>query len=578
MNTILLILCNALSCFIISTILFQFMNGKYKRSSQNRYVYIVVETVTVIFTTCINMFNHSILNLVLWGVLTGVIAYALYYEDMDKPLRRIIECEALVFCMSVCESLGVILLQCILQAADIKNVNETMLYCLEVTFSKVILIFLYYTFINRFVKKSDIPYALSCFIISTILFQFMNGKYKRSSQNRYVYIVVETVTVIFTTCINMFNHSILNLVLWGVLTGVIAYALYYEDMDKPLRRIIECEALVFCMSVCESLGVILLQCILQAADIKNVNETMLYCLEVTFSKVILIFLYYTFINRFVKKSDIPYAKTRYIMYGMILLYNLINMGVIVENFKNGEENYLCAVNMGCIVLADLYLLYFVKMADEKNYYEKQLIALEQQAKVQYEYYLTQTKKYDQTVHILHDVNKHIKAIEGLYGAEQGNTAGEYAAEIRELLKPLIPVQYTENPILNILLTDKESVMKEKGISVTIKVDNVNLNFLAPIDITTIFGNLLDNAIEAAEKLEGGKYISIKIGSYHKMIAASIENNCGEVKWKNGFPVSAKGKGGGIGLLNVQSSVKKYDGNLILKSDGNKFIAELFLNS
>ena len=55
MNTILLILCNALSCFIISTILFQFMNGKYKKSSQNRYVYIVIETVTVIFTTCIHI-------------------------------------------------------------------------------------------------------------------------------------------------------------------------------------------------------------------------------------------------------------------------------------------------------------------------------------------------------------------------------------------------------------------------------------------------------------------------------------------------------------------------------------------
>ena len=120
MNTILLILCNALSCFIISNILFQFMNGSYKRSSQNRYAYIVIEAVTVIFTTCINMLNHSILNLVVWGVLTGIIAYALYYEDMDKPLRRIIECEALIFCMSVCESLGVILLQCILQAADIK--------------------------------------------------------------------------------------------------------------------------------------------------------------------------------------------------------------------------------------------------------------------------------------------------------------------------------------------------------------------------------------------------------------------------------------------------------------------------
>ena len=51
MNTILLILCNALSCFIISTILFQFMNGKYKKSSQSRYVYIVIETDTVMFTS-----------------------------------------------------------------------------------------------------------------------------------------------------------------------------------------------------------------------------------------------------------------------------------------------------------------------------------------------------------------------------------------------------------------------------------------------------------------------------------------------------------------------------------------------
>ena len=506
MNTILLVLCNALSCFIISTILFQFMNGKYKKSSRNRYVYIVIETTTVIFTFCINMLNHSILNLVVWGVLTGIIVYVLYYEDIDKPLRRIIECEALVFCMSVCESLGVILLQCILQAADIKNVNETMLYCLEVTFSKVILIFLYYTFINRFVKKSDIPYAKTRYIMYGIILLY-------------------------------------NLINMGVIV---------ENFKNGEENYL--------------------------CDIKNVKETMLYCLEVTFSKVILIFLYYTFINRFVKKSDVPYSKTRYIMYGIILLYSLINMSVIVENFKNGEENYLCAVNMGCIVLADLYLLYFVKMADEKNYYEKQLIALEQQAKVQYEYYLTQAKKYDQTIQILHDVNKHIKAIEGLYGAEQEKTAGEYATKIRELLKPLIPVQYTENPILNILLTDKESVMREKGISVTIKVDNVNLNFIEPIDITTIFGNLLDNAIEATEKLKGEKYICIKIGSYHKMIVVSIENNCNEVKWRNGFPVSNKGKNGGIGLLNVQSSIKKYDGDLTLKNDGNKFAAELFLNS
>ena len=54
--------------------------------------------------------------------------------------------------------------------------------------------------------------------------------------------------------------------------------------------------------------------------------------------------------------------------------------------------------------------------------------------------------------------------------EQEHAAGEY-------VKLLIPVQYTENELLNILLTDKEAVMKEKGSSVEINVDNVNLDFI-----------------------------------------------------------------------------------------------------
>ena len=43
----------------------------------------------------------------------------------------------------------------------------------------------------------------------------------------------------------------------------------------------------------------------------------------------------------------------------MLVYCLINMVIIVEYFMQGQENYLYAVNMGCIVLADLYLLYYV---------------------------------------------------------------------------------------------------------------------------------------------------------------------------------------------------------------------------
>lgn len=419
---------------------------------------------------------------------------------------------------------------------------------------------------------------LSCFAVTAIMFQFMNGRYKRSIQKKYVYGLIRIFIIVCVVCINLLNIPLFNLIAWFIVFGVSGYFLYYEDMDKPLRRILECETLMFCMVVCESLGVIFLHWILQVANIKKVDAVMLRCLEVTFSALIIIFFYYMVISRLMKKSNIPYARTQYVFYSIILGYSFINMLVIIEIFAQGQINYLCTINMGCIVLADIYLLYFVKMADEKSYYENQVKVLEQQANIQYEYYLAQTKKYDKTVQILHDVKKHIKAIEDLYTTGQEQTAGEYINEIGDLLKPLIPIQYTGNPILNILLTDKEMLMKDKGISLDIKIDNVSLDFIEPIDVTTIFGNLLDNAIEAAEKVEGDRYIYIKIGSRHQMIVIRIENSCNIVRWKNDMPISQKGKNGGIGLLNVKSSIEKYDGSLKLKQENQRFIAELFLNS
>ena len=398
--------------------------------------------------------------------------------------------------------------------------------------------------------------GLSCFIICTILFQFMNERYKKSYSNRTLYIAAEIAMGITAFYINMLNFAILNLLIWFVGVGVTVYFLYYEDADRPIRRITESEVLVLCMSVCETLGVLLLHCFLQIGGILNIDVVMQYCLEVAFSKIVLIFLYYVLINRLIKRTEAACSREQYIIYGIMFFYSLVNMLVIVQNFRDGQKSYLSAVNMGCIVLADLYLLYYVKMADEKRYYENRVKALEQQAKMQYEYYLAQTEKYNQTIRILHDVDKHIRAIENLYGTEREHTAGEYAEAIRSTLAPLIPMSYTENPILNILLTDKNAVMQEKGIHSDIKIDNVDLSYIEPIDITTIFGNLLDNAIEAAANVDGEKYIFIKISAYHKMTVVHIENSCGNVKWKKRMPVSDKGKGRGIGLLNVKQSIDK----------------------
>lgn len=420
--------------------------------------------------------------------------------------------------------------------------------------------------------------CLSCFIVVTILFQFMNDRYNKTFHNKYVYYFVELMAIIGISIINLFGCSVLNLIVWIVAVMLFSYVFYFDDSDKALKRMVECEVLLFYIAVCETLGVVFVDWMLKLFQMDLKTSTMRSCMEITFSKVVVIFMYYMIFTRLMDKKKIAFTKVQWAINFIILIYSLINMLVIAEGVLQGQANFILTVNMGCIVLADLYLLYFIKVANEKNYLEGEIVILEKQAYMQYEYYLMQEQKYNATVHILHDVDKHVKSIENLCVNGENGEAAEYVKEIRNMLEPLIPVKYTGNPILDILLTDKATISKEKKIKFDVKVDNINMDFLEAIDTTTIFGNLIDNAIEAAEKVDEDRYIQISISPYQEMVLVRMKNTSLPLKWKNGMPVSEKGKNHGIGLLNVKRSIEKYDGDISFQQQNGIVTVDLLLNS
>lgn len=225
--------------------------------------------------------------------------------------------------------------------------------------------------------------CLSCFIIVSILFQFMDERYNHVFKRKYIYSSIKIVMTIVIAIINVFHNSTLNLFSWIILIGLCVFFLYYEDFDKPIKRIVECEVILLCLVVCESLGVVLADCFLDILHIQIQIDIMKSCLEVTFSKVIVIFIYYMIIAGLMKNKNIPFSGKQYGINFIILIYSFINMFVIAKGLANGQENYILSINMGCIVLADLYLLYFVKVTNEKNYLENELKALEKQANMQY---------------------------------------------------------------------------------------------------------------------------------------------------------------------------------------------------
>lgn len=371
-------------------------------------------------------------------------------------------------------------------------------------------------------------------------------------------------------------NPILNLLVNVIWIGFVSYLFYYEEKDRRFIQIFESEALFMVIGVAEALGVFLIDVIMDIIQITPQSTEIQKSIETAFSKIVLLFLYYVIFSRLWKKSILR-TKTQYILYLIMFLYSVVNV-LIIAVISNRENPLVLMVIVGCTIFANMYLLYFIKFSDERNYYKMQLEMMEQQEKIQYDNYEIQSEKYKEAISILHDVDKHMKMIEGLYQEDFKREAQNYTDQIREMLQPLVPFMYTDNPVLNCLLSDKKRVADRSGISFKIEINEVDINFMKPIDITTLFGNLIDNALEATKKCSGEKYIGLCIKEYNEMISIRIENNVEEpLVVKNGKIYSSSAKRNGVGLLNIQRCIEDYLGSIIYKYSNQLLVCDIVLN-
>lgn len=151
-------------------------------------------------------------------------------------------------------------------------------------------------------------------------------------------------------------------------------------------------------------------------------------------------------------------------------------------------------------------------------------------------------------------------------------------QIKEMLSPLLPYQYINNPILDCLLSDKKRIADKHNIDFKIDLSDVDVNFIRPIDITTLFGNLIDNAITACRKCSENRYIGFIIKEHKEMISIRIENSIANgVCIKNGIIDVSKENNSCVGLLNIQKCVKTYMGDVMYKCSGQLLICDIVLN-
>lgn len=103
------------------------------------------------------------------------------------------------------------------------------------------------------------------------------------------------------------------------------------------------------------------------------------------------------------------------------------------------------------------------------------------------------------------------------------------------------------------------------------------HFLDPLDISTLFGNALDNAIEACMQLpDAQRLVTVKTSRVRDMLLVLVENTMSSSLVWNGRTTKEDPFLHGFGLANIQRTVEKYGGHCLTHGKDGIFTLKILL--
>lgn len=190
-------------------------------------------------------------------------------------------------------------------------------------------------------------------------------------------------------------------------------------------------------------------------------------------------------------------------------------------------------------------------------------------------YKDMQRLYMNNQYIFHDFKHHMILLKNYLNNREYEKADAYLEKITEPVDRMGHYSHTGCDVLDLVLNIKRNEAEQKGIRYLVEADReIHMN-IHETDLGNIFFNLLDNAIEACEKIEEqDKWIRVVIKKKNKIYIMKVENSIEKpVVIKNGKYVTEKAdkRRHGFGMKSVETSVKQYGGDVKWSYTKDRFI-------
>lgn len=213
--------------------------------------------------------------------------------------------------------------------------------------------------------------------------------------------------------------------------------------------------------------------------------------------------------------------------------------------------------------------------------QQKRLTLQHELDVQQQLWLQQKAQYEmsaENVELInrkcHDLKYQIAALKQISDQTQRE---ESIHSLEQAVMIYDSVVKTGNHILDTVLTEKSLLCEARGITLTCVADGACLEFMDAVDIYTIFGNALDNAIESVSKLGDPeqRIITVTVFSRVDMVFLQLENYCSpQPAYDGDLPGTSKEEDvgyHGFGLKSIRYTAEKYGGFLTVQNDDEIFL-------
>lgn len=178
----------------------------------------------------------------------------------------------------------------------------------------------------------------------------------------------------------------------------------------------------------------------------------------------------------------------------------------------------------------------------------------------------------------HDYHNHLQVMKAHLTMGQMTELSHYLDKLEVDLDRVDTFVKSGNIMIDAILNSKLSLAGKAGIEINCNADVTNDITISDIDLCVILGNLLDNAMDACEKIKSeNRFIRVYIAIIKKQLYISIQNSAKEeLDFNERNYISNKRGNHGLGMKRVKILTEKYDGFLNLQNEPGIFAAEVTL--